>query len=99
METAKEIGSDGGKEAHGNGNEEGFNPSTFPDAECVGGEEEEGEAKRATRKVRQGMQAGRRQKAKGYQCSIVQEAAHGREHPVVPVFDTLNQDCGVNNMM
>ena len=52
METAKEIGSDGGKEAHGNGNEEGFNPSTFPDAKCIGAEEEEGEAKRTAREVR-----------------------------------------------
>ena len=52
METAKEIGSDEGKETHGNGKEEGFNPSTIPDAKCVGAEEEEGEAKRTAREVR-----------------------------------------------
>ena len=53
METAKEIGSDDGRETHGNGKEEGFNPSTFPDAKCIGAEEEEeGEAKRTAREVR-----------------------------------------------
>ena len=98
IETVKEIGSDDGRETDGNGKEEGFDPSTFPDAKCVGAEEEEGEAKRTAREVREG-QAERRQKENGLSSSMEKEVGQGGEQPLLPIFANLNQDYMFNNMI